>query len=286
MAERDRTVAAVVSYPKSGRTWLSFLYAYYVARWRLGEEADGFLRELPFNLRPTESARFEGYLALHPEIPQVGFHHVLQPVTPYYSLDVRLGKLRRLTGASSLVALVRDPRDVVVSFYHHVRTRGIRGTRGDAGKHKALPEDVTISEFVRSETMGVRSVVAYLNLLAKGMKEQHGFARTAVVHYEDLTAHPEATFAQIVKAIGLEPDGDSIRFAVELASFTRLQGLEQQRRPARERDGLRFRRGSAGSHRAELTAADLSYLDRVIDAHLTPELSRYHSEAKTVTEPA
>ena len=62
-----------------------------------------------------------------------------------------------------LVFLVRDPRDVLVSFYYHNLKR----------IHKTgLPSGITMDEFVRMPKYGLERLITYYNLSAKNARTQ------------------------------------------------------------------------------------------------------------------
>ncbi len=267
----------LLSFPKSGRTWLAYLYAYYAAYRLLGAKADECL-ERHFSsvpLEPLESLAF-AELTRDQEatrlVPRVAFEHGSQD-EPY--MRINLAESLGRAAVTSAVLLVRDPRDVIVSYYHHLRAGGI-------GVAQRLPDDVDLSEFLRSEIYGIRAVVTYMNQAAAAGPSR--FDPFGVLFFEDLHADPAASLARFLAWVGAaDVDPAAIRRAAELATFARLQGQELSRRAAAgeplERDALRFRRGQVGSARAELTPSDLAYLDRVIAGTLEAPFDRYRAPA-------
>ena len=265
-----------MSFPKSGRTWWSYFYAYYACYLLLGSDADTFIDSRLSSgghvYRPLEHPELLDQLrANQSRLPEVRLGHYFEP-RPYFAFHLVLDKIR----AQRVVLLARDPRDVVVSYFHHLQ----QSAALDHDRGKPLPAaDVDLSEFIRSETHGIRVIVEYLNqAAARGPETFPGFQ---ILHYEDLCESPIATFTRALEFLGAEIDEHAVASAVGRTSFHNLQELEIERRakkrPAIEANALRFRRGVPGSHRAELIATDVDYLNRVIDAHLDPTFSRYRT---------
>lgn len=273
---------AVISFPKSGRTWLTFLYTYYGFYSLLGNAADAAVEEMAFTYRPER--HLHKLLSKRPQpdvVPKLTFTHCLPRGVPYYSLEIPLEKVR--TRAPRAIQLVRDPRDVVVSYYHHIRTRGIP-TRDE----KRLPEDVGLSEFLRSETNGIRPIVEHMNQgVRRGPEIFESFEQ---LFFEDLVADPARELTRLLRFFGAEQlDSGAVEKATERATFTRLQELETRSRSREdgepERDALRFRRGRQGSHREELEDDDVAYLDAVLERHLDSRLARYRSSVRPGSPP-
>ncbi len=192
----------ILSFPKSGRTWLSYLYAYYACYRVVGDDADAFIdREFTPTAhiyRPLEHPALMARL-------ENGWGRVVPPVrvrhdfdaTPYFELNLTLSKV----AGARVAFLVRDPRDVVVSYFHHTMQRADAGR--ERGKAAPAP-DVDVSEFIRSETHGIRAVVAYMNQVVERGPQAFGVFR--IVHYEDFVSSPEETFHQVLELFGADID--------------------------------------------------------------------------------
>lgn len=79
--------------------------------------------------------------------------------------------------------------------------------------------------------------------------------RLHVMRYEDMLAKPLATFAQLVKFLGLPAAPDRIERAVRFSSFETLRALEQRKGFVERSSHSRafFRQGQAGAWRRLLT---------------------------------
>src|SRR5215212_5420597 len=147
----------IVSYPKSGNTWTRFLIANLVTSdkmvdWSNIEQIvpdiylnrDPLLKALP---RPRYFKSHEGY---RPDYRRVVF-------------------------------IVRDPRDVAVSYYHFIR------------KTKTLPMDATMEEFMTKFIEG--KIDPYGNWgenVGSWLGARRGTDDFLIVRYEDLQENAEA----------------------------------------------------------------------------------------------
>jgi hypothetical protein len=154
------------------------------------------------------------------------------------------------------VYIIRDPRDVAVSFAHHagrsiewaVNALGDEETAFAAG---GMDNHEQVAQHLGSWSHHVR-----------GWCEQPLFP-VEVVRYEDLHADPAAQLRRIAELGKLKVTREAVDRAVSVARFESLRALEQ-RDGFRERAGERqfFRRGRAGSWRDELAPALARQVER------------------------
>jgi hypothetical protein len=185
----------IVSYPKSGNTWTRFLIANLIA----GNE-------------PVDWSNIE---RLVPDI--------------YYNRDPQLRALPRPRYFKSheayrpdyrrVVFIVRDPRDVAVSYYHFVR------------KAKMLPADATMDDFMHKFLEG--RIDPYGNWgenVGSWLGARRGTADFVVVRYEDLLENAEAELLKIAEMLGLPADDKTLQHAVENSRADRMRELEKSQR--------------------------------------------------------
>jgi hypothetical protein len=255
----------ILSYPKSGRTWLAFLVTGYISRLYgnpsiVAPIKDGRLSTLKPERRPSYNRlvldnRVEGNWA-----PTVSFAHLATLGTPFFAAKPRA----ELRGA--LVLLLRDPRDVVVSHYHHVMSR--HGGYPFSNPGPRLPESYRLSEFIRSEHFGIRHILRYVadwsHIAAESVRP--------VVYYEDFVSDARGALASLLAAIGVTKiDPDLLGSSVDAASFERLSASEGKA----DQSAKRFRKGVVGGHASELSAPDRAYLDEMLTEADIPSLRRY-----------
>lgn len=217
--------AFLVSYPKSGRTWLRYLLSSYFAQVaNLGFEPDlhSTFRVLPNFDRDAERGLpvFVGRTKDIP-LPLIAVSH------------------RQFTGqlfsGRPVIILVRDPRDLCVSAYFHET------------KHKHRFEG-SIAEFIEDETYGVPAIVRYHNGWAAGMAD----GRSLVISYEDMSSNTDATVRSILEFLGQPVDEVALAKAIEQARFSKMQKTEKKTGipghdyDRSDEDSLRVRKGKVG----------------------------------------
>jgi len=229
----------LLSYPKSGRTWLRALIGRaLVARFRLPEE----------RLMETED------LVRAAQLPSFAFDHDGSSM-----MDACKG--RRLSPDKSafrgkhVLLLGRDVRDTLVSAYFHATRR--------LGIYEG-----TISSFIRDERYGADKVIAFYRQWfdARSVPRTFVFLRYEALH-EDAPAALRATLdflgARDVPASTID---DAIRFAsfdnlrrAEAADAFRSASLRAAN-PA-DPESYKVRRGKIGGYVDYLSPADIAYID-------------------------
>ena len=252
----------LVSYPRSGNTWLRFMLASLI-------EGGG-----PVDINETKA----GAQATHDEFDEVsGIDSALltdeeiQRARPaLYSFIARgaastpiLRKVhdrcwRNAEGSRMFppevslgaVYIVRDPRDVAVS-YAHFSGAGIDETirrMGDAGNTIGF----RLIQFPQPLGSWSEHVVSWLD--DSGMPIHR-------VRYEDLLAEPAAELAKVAVFLGMSPDG-----APGAAAATQFENLRAQEEERGFRDLIYetrfFRQGRVGGWRSALSAAQVERIER------------------------
>lgn len=245
--------AYVVSYPKCGRTWLNSILLHYVRR-----HYDGITEPLVFDWSPPMSRH-----TWYRRFPNVCFTHgIARHAIPYQELAARFDPARYVAKRS--VLLVRDPRDVVVSYYHHAMKK--------TEKNKLSPT-MSLSDFVRDEAYGIRPVVTFYNLWAPVIEEHENISWC---RYEDLKADTVGTVRRLLEFFEAPVvDQEALAWAVEVNRFENLQARERDVKRAKGADvgtnKLRVRKGEIGGYQNELRASDIEYVDAFINGELCTE---------------
>jgi len=163
------------------------------------------------------------------------------------------------------VVVVRDPRDLFVSFYYHETRYSRRERHLSIERHfRHEPERPLREDFA-----------AYLE--AKLVHRTHprfgyqefvrswrGRPGVAWLRYEDCLADPEGELARILRAVGLPVDLQRVHEAVELNSFENATRLRtgRSRRPGEE-DPTEFeRKGVAGDWKNHFDARCCELIER------------------------
>ena len=238
----------VLSYPKCGRTWLRLM---------IGKALDEHYQLAVAN--PMELGRMH---TLHRDIPRIRVTHE----HAHRAETIEAGKQRFRD--KTVVFLVRDPRDVVVSMYFEASRRSTLF----AGE---------IGAFVRQRVGGLDAIIDYYNVWADSA---HVPRRFTVVRYEDLHRTPAAVLATVLETMDLAVSPGAIDAAIRFANFDNMRKLEaanafqsERLRPANAGDAESFktRKGKIGGYREYLSAADLDHVNARIAARLSPYYAEY-----------
>ena len=250
---------AVVSYGKSGRTWLRLMLSRFYER-RHGLPAGSFLEYDNLN---RQDAR----------IPILFFTHgnYLRDYTGHFD------DLAEDFRDRPVLLLVRDPRDIAVSQYFQWANR-MSPHKKWLNRYPADGRALTIWEFVADHEAGLERAIAFLNAWSRAAEELEPIE---VVRYEDLRAAPEATLERALRFLGADPEPDEVQDAVEYARFDNMRRLEEEsllsaagsRLLPGERgrtDSYKVRRAKVGGWRDYFDADQIAELDARVKAGLRP----------------
>jgi hypothetical protein len=238
----------LVSYPKSGRTWLRYMLSYYVAALHdpiVTVDLASMFSVVPnFDLDPIRGIPAFRYPRNGGHIPKIWVSH--------HGYD------RRLFLDKPVIYIMRDPRDVIVSAYFHA-TRHKHSFEGD------------ILNFIKDETRGTLLMCNYLNGWAKGLTER----RSHILTYEALYADPAGELTRVLRFLGHPVDPSLIKTTVAAGNFNVMQALEKlQGIPGHSYDrndanSLRMRRGRPGAYDEHLDADALAAVEEICALNLS-----------------
>lgn len=259
----------LASYPKSGNTWMRV----FLATLRQGRELErlddigvgltfiDLCREMDLHLGLAVGDLSDAQmLALRP-----GYLEILAGLrTTRVDCKVHDAYVRTPSGdwlfppavTDGAVYIVRDPRDVAVSYAHHsdqpidyivAQMANVRPCR----ELRAWPERIPHQR--RNWSEHVESWLDAPDL------------RRLVVRYEDMLAQPLASFTRVADFAGLRSDRESVSAAIEATRFQRLREREEQEGFKEKVNGdFFFRQGRVGGWREVLTPAQAS---RIVADH-------------------
>ncbi len=246
--------ALVISHTKSGRTWLRVMISH--------------LYHLKYGTPATELMVFENLHQLNPQIPRI-----------FFTRDTRIPTLTRKNSYISAATnkktlfLVRDPRDVAVSFYFHVCNRASDRELGRKRIGQAAKQ-LPIYKFVTDPALGLPRVIEHFN---RWHREMESMDHTLMIKYEDMRADPAAALTQAIRFIDSDFSTDDINRAVEFASFENLARKEKDgyfssgRLTASDpsnQDTRKVRRGKIGGYRDYFSEEQNRHLDELVHGQL------------------
>ena len=257
----------IASYPKSGSTWLrAFLHNYV----RNAEAPHDINRLMDLTTGESSAARYQRHDPRPPSQYSIADVQALRPLVHRALADAHPGLVFVKTHNALLVVagvqtitkdvtsgaiyILRDPRDVAISYSHHLG--------------RSIDDTIGVMADVEAATGGTDEKV--YERLSSWSAHVHFWTRRPhpelhVMRYEDMAAEPRQTFGGLIRFLGQEPPEDRLDRAVAFSDFAVLRSQEQARgfieQPARS-SGPFFRAGKVGKWQAVLTRAQAARIER------------------------
>lgn len=248
----------VVSFGKSGRTWLRVMISRFY--------------QLKHGLSENQLIGFDNLHRKNPAIPKIFFTHD--------------NYIKDYTGHSDskedfydrkVVLLVRNPTDVAVSQFFQWKYRMRPGKKkiNDYPQHGA---DIEPWDFVMDETSGLPKIIDYLNLWATEMPK---IGHLLIVRYEDLRSDTAATLKRIVEFMGTPGTDEQIEGAVEFSSVENMRKMEQgktfwlsgSRMVPKDRNNpnsFKVRKAKVGGYKDYFDEQQVATIDALVQDKLDP----------------
>ena len=253
-----RADLVVVSFGKSGRTWLRVMLSrFYQVRHGLPERM------------------LIGFDNLHRrcrEIPRIFFTHdnYLKDYTGHRDSKVDYRGRR-------VVLLVRHPADVAVSQYFQWRYR-MRPRKKLLNDYPPHGAELGVAEFLRHPGAGLPKIVGFLNAWAPELESGRD---VLLVRYEDLRASAEQELARILEFAGTAGTAEQVAEAVRYAAFENMRKLEEKRtfwlsggrmvpKDRSNPDSFKVRRGKVGGFRDYLDEKEARAVENWLEEQLSP----------------
>jgi hypothetical protein len=231
----------LASYPRSGSTWLRFML---------------------FEILSGENP---GFRKIEDRLPEIQWHRGRPPILPNGGRLIKTHEQYR-KDYKRAVLLVRDVRDVFLSAYARGSQDGIVQllSKGDV--------DSFLQVFMDSSALQMGSWQEHSRSWLESPTAKNG--NLMVVKYEELRKNPEPILAQLLEFVGITPDVQVIRKAIEDNTLQQMRAKEDREKQAGEQsvllgphkdageEGRFVRKGSVGGWRDKLTDAQLEFIDR------------------------
>jgi hypothetical protein len=260
----------VISYPKSGRTWLQLMLGEYITR--------------HFGLDVRNVIAIKEYTKRLQGVPRIKFAHDERPQWKSAAEQVLNKSAYR---DQNIILLARDPRDIIVSLFFE-KTKRVPARRSDRPEFKG-----SINDFVHHDIGGIESIITFFNSWYENRDVPKSFR---IVRYEDLRSSTRETLTDLLTHLGIDKINEQILDAVlELGDINKMrrseaesaQGSHALRRtdpragnafqtrafqPANPDDpeSFKVRKGKVGGYTDYLGEKEIEYLDNKIRAELNP----------------
>lgn len=253
-----RADAAVVSFGKSGRTWLRVMIS------RLYQQV--------YDLPEDVVIGFDNFHNMDRRIPRLFFTHDNYIADYTGHTDSKVDFYDK-----QVLLLMRDPRDVAVSQFFQWQYR-MRPEKKALNEYLPHGSDSAIFDFVMHKGGGMPKIIDFMNLWAREMDKVQALL---LVRYEDMRADPQATLTRVAEFLDITDDPARIREAVEYASFENMKKKESENsfRMSGGRmtpgdqgnpDSYKTRRAKVGGYRDYFDDAQVEAIDALVAGTLDP----------------
>lgn len=226
----------LASYPRAGNTWVRFLLCNLISLCEL----DG--RHVDFHL-------------LDATMPALGYSNLFEPWNfqtiprfikthqPYRRFLFRLPE--------QALYILRDPRDVMISYYHFLRNHKMRRFEG------------TFREFIHHPDYGLQACVTHYLTWQPHVDY--------VVRYEALQEDTVSEFQAVLSAFQISIPDHYVKEAVERSAFDKIRRVQEKTGlsgPKRFDQGFQFaREGRVKQWHSYFTDEDLAFYHQICDEH-------------------
>lgn len=258
----------VVSFGKSGRTWLRVMLSRFF--------------QLRYGLKSSAFIGFDNLNRKHEGIPRVFFTHdnYLRDFTGHTDskADFRDKKV---------VLMVRDPADVAVSQFHQWKFR-MRPGKKSLNKYPGHGAEVPIYDFVMDEDAGLAKVIDFTNAWARELPSMKDIL---IVRYEDLRGDTAGELSRVLRFMGTEPTDAELADCVAFASVENMRALETKkvfwlsgsRMLAKDKsnpDSFKVRRAKVGGWRDYFQPEQVAAIEGTVESRLLPGFGYLSSEKR------
>jgi len=248
----------VVSYGKSGRTWLRVLLSRYY-QLRYGLPSNLLLQNDNMHVRKRS-------------VPRVLFTHdnYLEDYTGTHDSKAPYA-------GSQVILLIRHPADTAVSQFFQWKHR-MRSRKKLINDYPAPAGDLPPIDFVLDENAGIPKIIRFMNLWAS---EFDRVKSICAVRYETLRHDTANTLGRVLTFVNETATPEELAQCVEFASVENMRAMEKgtyfqgvgdrmKPRDAANLDSYKVRRAKVGGYRDYFTEDEMAEIDRLVATTLSP----------------
>jgi len=254
-----RADLVVVSFGKSGRTWLRLMISH-------------LLRAM-YGLPDNAILSFDNFHNLNRAAPKIFFTHdnYIKDFTGDF-------ETKRPFYDKRVVLLARDPRDVAVSQFFHWKFR-VKPGKVAINDYPPRGSDISLFDFVTGANgRGMDAATEYLNLWAREAGRLEHFH---LLRYEDLSAEPRERLRELLDFMRIDATDEQVNAAVEYAAYDNMKKMEGRRQfrfgggrmmpgDRDNPDSYKVRRAKVGGYRDYFADEEVETIDRRLAGTLHP----------------
>lgn len=226
----ERKLYWLASYPKSGNTWVRMFLDVYVTGFPVNFNSAYRYVNLDHDLgmlqlasaQPVNDLTIEQQFMYQPAamLNMLRCAKTKDMVVKTHNARITVSGIPLIPEplTAGAIYVVRDPRDVAVSYAAHLG-RGIEETI-TLMNNQSHAATSSVNRLIHLMSSWSTHVISWVQCKAFPV---------AVVRYEDLLQQPEAMFRNVLKLLGIEPIDETLfKFALEQTTFERLSKLEDE----------------------------------------------------------
>ena len=234
------------------RTWLRVL---------LGE-----LFKQHFNLKNEELIEINRLANENNIVPRIYFSH---DDNPHKKAPAELNRDKGFYKKQKIIFLVRDPRDVLVSIFHHKKYRS---------------EDFSgnIKDYLNQKIGGLESIIEFFNIWYDSNENNPNFL---IISYENLHNNPSVEIKKILSFLEVSDVSESsISNAIKFASFKNMRKIELSGKANNDKlttkktqneTGYKTRSGKVGDYKQYFNKQELIEIENLISEKLSENYQLY-----------
>lgn len=264
----------VVSFGKSGRTWLRVLISRFY--------------QIKHGIAERHLIGFDNLHRMNPAVPKLFFTHdnYLKDYTG--NTDSKADFYTK-----KVVLLVRNPLDTAVSQFFQWKFR-MRPGKKALNEYPEHGSDVDIYTFVMSESAGLPKIIDYMNLWAR---ESDRVKSLLVVRYEDMRADTAGVLGRILAFLGTPATADQLAECVRFASVENMRNMETKRtfwlsgsrmvaKDKNNPNSFKVRKAKVGGYRDYFDDAQIAAMQAVVRERLDPMFGYLDAAGQDEVAPA
>lgn len=238
----------LLSFPKSGVTWLKFMLIQLLAK--------------TYNIEYQPTVNLNKLSRENEKLPKIIWSHDDSEIISekgnrnnVEQLFIYGGRLRYRK--NNVILLVRDPRDIVVSHYYQVTRRSDVPLKFDS-----------MSDFIRHRHYGIERIIRFYQIWGNN---RYVVGKLLIVRYEDLVADGVNVLVELLGFTDIKNiDSALVNQVYEASQADKMRKLEMQgniegmRTFGMDQNALKVRRAKIGSYKDELSDEDIQYCNELM----------------------
>lgn len=245
----------IISYPKSGRTWMQKLIIESV---KLHKQSNFDLADV--SKLSEQSVDFPTMLSTH---AGSSWEEIVKDEEGIKNDDIASYE------HAKIIYLYRDPRDVMVSQYYHIL-------------HRSGYNTFKKEYLIDNRNVGLLKIINFMNKWARYTQSHKDLILP--IAYEELKENTNSHISSLFGHINYDMDEENIEKAIEHCTLEKMRNREadKQKNPwlhknekNQDPNSFHFRKGISGEYKSFFSQEQIAHINKVIKENLDPFYSSY-----------